>query len=243
MASPQAKRGEAQLQLLDPPTGGGTQPGGNIGTAITFQFNPNQLSLTRSASWVPHVTRGAESAGIAEFSGSDPRTLSIEFFLNAKNDQDKSLPKTIDVLLSCCVPTQKSITAKTPSPPWVHFTWGQHYTVSFYAYVSQVSTNYVKFAPDGTPTRATCSLTLHEIGGSTPGQNPTSGGLSGNRVHRFVAGDSLELLAFQEYGDPTAWRAIAEANWIDDPIRLRPVTEVLVPAADELSDSAWPEPR
>ena len=47
MASPQAKRGEAQLQLLDPPTGGGTQPGGNIGTAITFQFNPNQLSLTR----------------------------------------------------------------------------------------------------------------------------------------------------------------------------------------------------
>jgi nucleoid-associated protein YgaU len=33
-------------------------------------------------------------------------------------------------------------------------------------------------------------------------------------------GDSLPSIAFAAYGDPTQWRAIAEANEIDDPLRL-----------------------
>ncbi len=52
-------------------------------------------------------------------------------------------------------------------------------------------------------------------------------------MHRLVAGDSLELLAYREYGDPTAWRVIAQANGIDDPQRLRPGAELIVPAPDE----------
>jgi nucleoid-associated protein YgaU len=44
-----------------------------------------------------------------------------------------------------------------------------------------------------------------------------------------VAGDSLALLAWREYGDATAWRAIAEANGIDDPMALVPGTELVVP--------------
>jgi nucleoid-associated protein YgaU len=139
----------------------------------------------------------------------------------------------VEELLTCCVPTKASIAANVPSPPWVKFVWGQFKTVSFYAYVSQISATYTLFDPDGTPLRANCSLTLNEVSGSTPGQNPTSGGRSANHVHRLVAGDSLELLAFREYGDATAWRLIAEANGIDDPVRLRPGVEVLLPDIDE----------
>jgi hypothetical protein len=241
MAGGRSKTGKvkAQLQLFHPPTGGGTQPGGQFGAPVTFMFNPGQLQLTKSASWVPHMARAAESAGIAEFSGSEPRTLSLELFLDATDTHDQSVRKRVETLLSCCVPTKKSIAAKTPSPPWVRFSWGQFQTVSFYSYVSQINATYRLFDSDGTPLRATCSLTLNEIGGSTPKQNPTSGSLQATRGHRVVAGDSLELLAFQEYGDATAWRVIAEANGIDDPARLRPGTEVLVPAADEVPDPRW----
>ncbi|WP_143589272.1 LysM peptidoglycan-binding domain-containing protein, partial [Streptomyces angustmyceticus] len=59
------------------------------------------------------------------------------------------------------------------------------------------------------------------------------GALSARRIHRTVAGDSLASLAWREYGDATRWRLIAEANEIDDPMRLRPGTELLLPAADE----------
>ncbi|MYW16669.1 LysM peptidoglycan-binding domain-containing protein, partial [Streptomyces sp. SID2955] len=63
----------------------------------------------------------------------------------------------------------------------------------------------------------------------TPGQNPTSGARTARSTHTVVAGDSLAMLAWREYGDPTAWRTIAEANGIDDPMALVPGTELVVP--------------
>ena len=223
----------ASLKVYEPPTGGGTKPGGQTGE-IKFQFNPNQLSLSKSASWARNPARAARAAGMPEFTGAQPRQLSLEMFLDATSKQDTSVQKSVDTLLKCCVPTEPSIRADRPSPPWVRFQWGSFSTVQFTAYVSQVSATYTLFTSKGTPLRATCSVTLEEIGGETPGQNPTSGALSAQRVHRVVAGDSLASLAWQEYGDPGAWRVIAQANGIDNPARLRPGIELLLPAADEL---------
>jgi nucleoid-associated protein YgaU len=53
-------------------------------------------------------------------------------------------------------------------------------------------------------------------------------------VHRVVAGDSLQSLAWREYGNAAAWRAIAEANGIDDPNRLSNGVELVLPAAEEV---------
>ncbi|HWS34200.1 MAG TPA: LysM peptidoglycan-binding domain-containing protein [Actinoplanes sp.] len=225
----------AGLQLFQPPPAGGSQPGGPLGSPVSFMFNPNELSLRKSANWIPHVVRSAEDVGVAEFSGSGPRELSLTVFVDATGTHDRSVQERVDTLLTCCVPTKASIAAKAPSPPWVKFMWGQFQTVSFYAYVSAVDATYKLFDPDGTPLRATCSLTLTEISGSTPGQNPTSGARTAQRVHRMVAGDTLELLAYREYGDATAWRIIAEANDIDDPVRLRPGRQLLVPSAESVS--------
>jgi contractile injection system tube protein len=222
----------AGLQLYQPPPAGGSQPGGPLGSPVAFMFNPNELSLRKSASWIPHVVRSAEDVGVAEFGGSGPRELTLTVFLDATDTHDKSVQQRVDKLLTCCVPTKASIAAKAPSPPWVKFMWGQFQTVSFYSYVSQVDATYKLFDPDGTPLRATCALTLTEISGAKPGQNPTSGTLSAQRVHRLVAGDTLEMLAYHEYGDATRWRVIAEANDIDDPVRLKPGLQLLLPSGD-----------
>ncbi|MER6592581.1 CIS tube protein [Micromonospora purpureochromogenes] len=224
----------AFLRRYQPPTDGRGRPGGALGGPITFMFNPNQLTLTKSASWITHIVRGAEEVGIPEFTGSGPRTLSLEVFLDVTDTHARTVQQRVDELLTCLVPTAPSIRAKAPSPPWVKFAWGQFQTVSFYAYVSSVNASYTLFDANGTPLRATCSLTLTEISGNVPGQNPTSGSRSARRVHRAVDGDSLALLAHREYGDPTVWRVIAEANDIDDPMRLRAGTELLLPATDEL---------
>jgi nucleoid-associated protein YgaU len=53
-------------------------------------------------------------------------------------------------------------------------------------------------------------------------------------VHTVVAGDSLPSIAYREYGDPEIWRVVAEANDIDDPLRLRAGTTLLLPAAEEV---------
>jgi nucleoid-associated protein YgaU len=48
-----------------------------------------------------------------------------------------------------------------------------------------------------------------------------------------VAGDSLASIAYDEYEDARLWRALAEANHLDDPMRLPPGTELLVPPPAE----------
>jgi nucleoid-associated protein YgaU len=55
--------------------------------------------------------------------------------------------------------------------------------------------------------------------------------MTGHRTHRVVAGDSLASIAYLEYGDPNGWRRLADANGIDDPLRVRDGTVLHVPPA------------
>ena len=64
---------------------------------------------------------------------------------------------------------------------------------------------------------------------SYPFQNPTSGGAAGHRSRVLGQGETLGLIASEEYGDAKQWRHIATANNIDNPIRLRAGTVLRLP--------------
>lgn len=221
----------AQLELRQPPTDGGTaNPGAPIGT-INFQFNPKELSLTKSAKWQRTAQRNASKSGPPEFKGADPCKLSVEMFLDATDKMDSSVVKTVEKLFSCCVPVSNT-TGSKGSPPWVIFSWGG--LTGFPAYVSSVTAKYTLFTPGGTPVRAVCTVAMEEISGEQGGQNPTSGALAASESHVVVAGDTFPSIAYKMYGNPNLWREIAKANEADDPMRLRPGTRLLVPALEEL---------
>jgi hypothetical protein len=224
----------ARLTIHHPPSGSSHTLGGRI-DEVEFQFNPNQLELSRSASWYAQRAVGFDRGAQQEFSGADPASLSVEVFLDSSaTPTTPEVRKKVDQLLSCCEVDPESLPTNRPSPPWVRFSWGGFSTVQFIAYVESVSAAYSLFSPTGEPLRATCRLSLKEIPTPTKGQNPTSGALTAQRVHRVVVGDSLPSLAWREYGSATRWRAIAEANGIDDPMRLRPGSELLLPSADDV---------
>ncbi|MER6529839.1 LysM peptidoglycan-binding domain-containing protein [Streptomyces sp. NPDC001508] len=221
----------AYLELRTPPPGGSLTPGGPCGR-IDFQFNPKELSLTKAAAWKRTPAKGAKSAGPPEYQGPQPSKLTVEMFFDASDTQDTSVVTAVEKLFACCVPTSETRQQQRSSPPWVVFHWGG--LTGFPGYVSQVQAKYTLFTTSGVPIRAVCQVTMEEISGETPGQNPTSGALHARRVHRVRTGDTLALLAWREYGDPAGWRAIAEANGIDDPMRLPEGRELLLPALDEL---------
>jgi hypothetical protein len=224
----------ASLAIHEPPVGGSTTPGGLIKT-LGFDFNPAQLQLSRRTQWKSSMAPIQRDGSLPEFLGALPREMSMEIFLDSSGrPTGTSVLKNVEALLRCCETTAKSIAAKQPSPPWVVFQWGSFSTARFTAYISSVDATYALFGTTGVPIRATCRLRLHEIPSATKGQNPTSGALTAQRVHRVVAGDSLQSLAWREYGDASAWRAIAEANGIDDPSRLAPGAELVLPAAEEV---------
>jgi hypothetical protein len=232
---PPAATGLARARLLikEPPARVGAAPGGTI-AEVAFQFNPNQLRLAKRASWQRKPSRDAQRSSLPEFVGSEPGQLSVELFLDATERHDASVERAVQSLLLACVPTPKSLASRRPAGPWVRFEWGTARTVSFDGIVTSVSVTYVLFDVDGQPLRARCSVEIEEAGGATAGQNPTSGALAAHRTHQLVVGDTLPHLAWREYGDATAWRIIAEANDIDDPMDLTPGVELLIPALDEL---------
>jgi nucleoid-associated protein YgaU len=223
----------AYLQVRDPPTGGGTASPGPERGRIEFQFNPRELSLTKSAKWKRDAQRGAKKSGVPEFTGAEPVKLTVEMFFDATDTMDASVVRWVEALFACCTPTEQTRQNRKASPPWVILHWGD--LVGFPSVVTTVSTKYTLFTPGGTPVRAVCTVTMEEISGEQPGQNPTSGGLAARDVHVLAVGDTLEAIAYRAYGDPTRWRDLADANGIDDPMRLPPGTALLVPAPEEFS--------
>lgn len=227
---------KAQLTIYDPPAKGSA--GGRRG-ALPFQFNPKEVTISKSAKWERKPAKGASKAGPPEFTGSEPAKLTLEMFFDATAAQDGSVVKAVEVLMACCVPTPESIAAKKPSPPLVVLHWGS--TASFPAFITSVSVKLTLFNADGTPIRATCAVQLEEMPGDEyRKQNPTSGSYDVRRVHRTVAGDSLASVAFAEYGDPASWRALARFNAIDDPLRVPAGTLLLLPSPEELAASGGP---
>lgn len=222
----------AYLQLRDPPKDGAVGSPGPERSRIAFQFNPKELSLTKAARWKRDAQRNARRSGVPEFTGADPLKLTVEMFFDATDTMDSSVVTRVEKLFTCCVPTDESRQTKKASPPWIIFCWGD--LVGFPSVVTNVSAKYTLFTPGGTPVRAVCAVTLEEISGELPRQNPTSGALAARDVHTVVAGDSLEALAYAAYGRPGLWREIAHANGIDDPMRLRPGTTLLLPGLEEI---------
>jgi nucleoid-associated protein YgaU len=225
---------KARLTLYDPSpaSGGGAQQGGKRGE-IKFQFNPKEVTITKSAKWERKPTKGSKKAGPPEFTGPEPSKMTLEMFFDATGPRDGSVVATVEKLLACCVPTEESAGQKKPSPPLVVLHWGS--ISSFPAFVTSVSAKFTLFSSDGTPIRAVCSVSLEEMPGEPFRQNPTSGSHEVRRVHRTVAGDSLASVAYTEYGDPTAWRQLAAFNGIDDPLRIPAGTVLLLPAPEELA--------
>ncbi len=203
---------------------------------LDFQFNPKELQLTKSASWKREAAKGNKRASPPQFTGAQPSKLTLEMFFDASAKQDSAVVTNVEKLFSLTVPTEASLTSKKASPPWVIFRWGG--LTGFLAYVSQVQAKYTLFTASGVPIRATCQVTLEELAGDAPKQNPTSGGLTPHRVHEVVVGDSLAGIAYREYGVPSLWRAIADLNQIDDPMRLRAGRRLLLPPLEELTSSA-----
>jgi nucleoid-associated protein YgaU len=236
---------KAYLVLLPPTTDGGgaaasAAPSGAGGVPgalaqFNFQFNPTQYTVTKSASWKRTADPASVDAAVPEFLGANPRSLSVDYFVTATEETPDVSPD-LDILFSCCAPTEATIGQNRPKPPFVLLAWGN--TTSFMAYVKSVTATYRMFSPEGRCIRASGTISLEEIPTQQRRQNPTSGGTASRRTHVVGAGDSLTSIAHREYGDPTLWRPLAEANGIDDPLRVPIGRHLRIPPADDLRAAA-----
>jgi nucleoid-associated protein YgaU len=209
---------------------------------LEFVFNPTQYSVSKAAKWNRPTTKGAPKTSAPEFAGTDPASVQMEVFFDRWETPDGDVSKDVQKLFEWLKPTRKSHKDHKPQPPILAFDWGSHHALSWFnGYLKSVNAKYTMFRQDGTPTRATASITLEEVPTEAEGQNPTSGGVAAHRTHVTTAGDSLHSVAHREYGDAGLWRGLAEMNGIDDPMRVPAGTVLVLGDIDELAHPAMAE--
>ncbi|MEO1061307.1 MAG: LysM peptidoglycan-binding domain-containing protein [Actinomycetota bacterium] len=195
---------------------------------IKLQFNPKEYAVQAQASWESKAS--AQGVRPPQYKGSGPAKMTLEVFLDEPtrpgSGSDMPLLDQVDHLLACVQPAPGTLDDR-PFPPVLEFVWGDR---RFLAVASSVSAKFTMFSAEGVPIRAVCSVGLSVFSGTWPKQNPTSFTPRIDRSHRVTLGDSLASIAHRHYGDPTMWRAIAEANEIDDPARLELGAYLLVPS-------------
>jgi nucleoid-associated protein YgaU len=214
----------------------------NIGF-VYFDFNPKEISISRTAQ-----RRAMPSPATGGSQHATQRSEPAKITMNEVLLEGMDTKLRCDTLLTWTSPDAgflgqllSAVTGKNlkTQPPELTFQWGPPMIGFMYTVVMQaVTVKYTRFTSAGIPVRAKVNLTLYEIPsllGTLP-QNPTSGGLVGRRAHTVGHGESLQSIATTNYGNPGAWRRIAEVNGIQDPSRVRPGDTVYLPNPQELDD-------
>ena len=201
------------------------------GDKLICIFNPKDFSVTKSNNWEAKATPG-KTAAQPTFGGGAPQELSLQLLFDATLlAPTVKVKDVVATLFKAMKATKNEGSAPNKTrPPTLTFTWG-HF--SFKGVAKSLTVQYQMFRPDGEPIRADVKISLMQwdvLGAE--GQNPTTRSEGALGAHIVRDGDSLASIADRAYGEPTHWRAIAEANGIDDPLRLRSGQALSVPSLD-----------
>jgi LysM repeat protein len=189
---------------------------------IECLFNPNEYTFSKKNTWTRTDVIGKNVPQL-QFGGGDSMTLKMQLFFDTytTGKDVRQITNRIWKLMSI---NDKLTDPKTGKgrPPEVEFQWGK--IVSFKAVITEIKQVFTLFRYDGTPVRATLDVTFLQAkeGGKYPGQNPTTVGKPGYKRRVVKEGDSIDWIAYEEYGDSAKWRFIAETNNLDNPRRLKP---------------------
>lgn len=205
---------------------------------IECMFNPTEYSLSQSAKVSSNATP-AVPGGTPQYGGAAPMSLSVSLFFDDYAAAKGDVTPKITTLLNWTKPTNKSIKAKAACAPLVQFKWGKNPQLSaLQGFLTRVDVTYTLFRKDGTPVQATVKIAIEGQEEKPKGPNPTSHATNSRMTHTSVEGDTLQSIAYDELGRPAYWRAIAELNGIDDPLRLAPGTVLMIPSAADAARSS-----
>jgi nucleoid-associated protein YgaU len=188
---------------------------------IPVMFNPPEYQLQLSNQYAEVGIPGLGSS-LLQFVKGSAQTLTMELFFDTTDTG-------IDVrLFTGLVLALTNVNSDTHAPPRLMFIWG---SLLFPCVLESVTQKFDYFNPIGMPLRARLNVTLkgNDLLQDLLSSIPL---LSADRAKQriFQAGDTLQGIAAEEYDDPTQWRAIADANQIDNPLTVPVGVALKIPA-------------
>jgi hypothetical protein len=231
---------KAQIKILDKAA---INPSIGLHPVIDVQFNPTEYTLNKGAQIAEIAIYGIDSPILQFVRGQNEKLTLDLFFDTTRPEGTASEAKMGDGAIDVRDKTKSiyqlvKIQSATHAPPRVQFVWG---SLAFKAIVESVSQKFTLFNPSGIPLRATLSVTFREY--KTLKEQLSELKLQSSdhtKQWKVKEGDSLSLIANEEYDDPTLWRFIAEhkdnQQIISNPRRLSVGTVLTIPPLGVFSE-------
>lgn len=201
------------------------------GDVITVLFNPTEYSFERTNSYKATAVPGLGSP-LLQFVNGESDRLSMDLFLDDYTDPKgpTSLQQKVDKPVTMRLGEifkLLEIDRDLHAPPPVRFNWG---TMEFRAVIEKLARKVTMFHPDGSPARATVSVSFKEYRTLTDQLRDPRRESADKTKRRVVVGrERLWFIAAREYDNPNEWTRIAEANDLDDPREIEPGDWLLLP--------------
>jgi len=188
------------------------------GELISVMFNPEEYALDIANTFAEIGINGLKTPPIQYVRGN-ARNLKMELFFDTFERREDVRNQTLQItgLLNNNPETQ--------APPILLFSWGGF---NFKCVLESVGQRFTMFLEDGTPVRATLTVSFKEY--QEVNIEIRKGLFIGPpTIRNIVEGETLSKIAGNVLGDPSAWREIAELNNIDNPLKLIPGNQLIVP--------------
>lgn len=225
--------GLEQLTILVETQGSAMQFGSaTSGDSIIAMFNPNKLTVSRSIQWQNQQAAKRDNPEM-QFTGAEPATLTVDLLFDTYDTPQPELAKQsvktayTDKLLHL---TTVENHGSKHRPPVCRLQWGNQ-GIFFQGVLQQLQVSFTMFTASGVPVRALSNCTFKQwISNSADLKKQDLMSSDVAKIWVVKQGQSLATIAGIEYGDPRAWRIIANANRIDNPLGLSPGTRLVLPA-------------
>ena len=205
--------------------------GADKGKVITVLFNPTEYTFDRTNSYKGTPIPGLGTP-LMQFVSGESDSLSMDLFLDDYTDpkgptslqqkEEKPLMKRLTDLTKLM-----EIDRDLHAPPPVRFNWGP---LEFSAIIEKLGRKVTMFNPDGTPARATLSISFKEYRTLRQQLEDPRRESADKTKRRVVVGkEELWFIAAREYDDANEWTRIADANDLDDPRDIAPGDWLILP--------------
>jgi LysM repeat protein len=188
-------------------------------------YNPNQYSIDKSNQFAEIGIPGLPGP-LIQYVRGNARTLAMELLFDTYELGTDVTEKTQQIygLLGH--------EEDAPAPPICSIRWGQANNGAIFSGVlERVSGRFTLFLPDGTPVRATLSVSFKEAIDIEQAVRALPLRASHrDRTYIVRRGDTLSGIAATEYGDAALWPRIARYNNINNPRTIKPGKTLKIPS-------------
>ena len=190
------------------------------GEDIAVMFNPKEYVMEKKTPWSEVSVFGMDAPPV-QFTMGARKRLSMELFFDTSEDK-------IDVRnYTSKVEELMLVNAQEHRPPLLRFSWG---SLSFDCVLEDLVQRFTLFDNSGLPLRAILKVVFKEYStAATQLSNTRRESADHTKRMALREGETLSSISAREYNDSRKWRAIADANNIDDPENVMPGTIVELP--------------